>query len=46
MITTIIAFIFTIAVLVIAHEIGHFLAAQSFGVKVKEFGIGFGPTHI
>lgn len=27
--------------LILIHEFGHFLAARYFGVKVKEFGIGF-----
>jgi regulator of sigma E protease len=31
------------SVLVIAHELGHFLAARRGGVKVEEFGIGFPP---
>lgn len=30
-------------VLVIVHELGHFVAARFFGVKVHEFGIGFPP---
>jgi len=30
-------------VLVIFHELGHFLVARRFGVKVHEFGIGFPP---
>jgi regulator of sigma E protease len=32
-----------LAVLVIAHELGHFAVARRFGVKVHEFGIGFPP---
>ncbi|MGQ9779319.1 MAG: M50 family metallopeptidase [Bacillota bacterium] len=30
-------------VLIIVHELGHFLLARFFGVKVKEFAVGFGP---
>ncbi|NLG85430.1 MAG: site-2 protease family protein [Firmicutes bacterium] len=30
-------------VLIIVHELGHFLSARLFGVRVKEFGVGFGP---
>lgn len=30
-------------VLVISHELGHFLAAKKFGVKVLEFGFGLPP---
>ena len=40
--TIIIAFISLIA-LVILHELGHFLMAKKFGVKVEEFGIGYPP---
>lgn len=33
-----------LGVLVIVHELGHFLAAKSFGVRVEKFSIGFGPA--
>ena len=33
----------TLAVLVVAHEWGHFMAAKLVGVRVKEFAFGFGP---
>lgn len=36
-------FLITIAVLVIVHEYGHYLAARLFQVKVITFSIGFGP---
>jgi len=38
--------IFVVAVLisVILHELGHFLTAKKFGMKVTQFFIGFGPT--
>ena len=32
-----------LAILIIAHELGHFWAARSVGVKVEEFGIGIPP---
>lgn len=32
--------------LVVAHELGHFIAARRNGVKVNEFGIGFPPRAI
>lgn len=32
-----------LAVLILIHEIGHFVAARSVGVKVEEFGIGIPP---
>lgn len=31
--------------LVIFHELGHFLVARFFGVKVKVFSVGFGPAQ-
>lgn len=40
---TVVLFIVVLAVLVFAHELGHFLAARSVGVRVNEFGIGFPP---
>ncbi len=33
-----------LAVLMIVHETGHFLAARRFGMRVTHFSIGFGPT--
>jgi regulator of sigma E protease len=32
-----------LGVLVVVHELGHFLTALWFGIKVEEFGIGFPP---
>lgn len=43
MIITLITFIFVLAVLVLAHEWGHFIAARKNGIKVDEFGFGFPP---
>lgn len=43
MLFTIVVFIFTLLILVISHELGHFLAAKKFGVKVLEFGFGLPP---
>lgn len=40
---TIVLFIIVLAILILAHEVGHFLAAKSVGVRVDEFGIGFPP---
>jgi len=37
-----VTFIF-LSLLVLLHELGHFLAAKKFGVKVEEFGIGLPP---
>lgn len=30
--------------LVVVHELGHFLTAKAFGVKVEEFSVGMGPV--
>lgn len=40
---SIILFIIILAILIIAHELGHFIAAKRAGVRVDEFGIGFPP---
>jgi len=42
-IITIVAFLVVLAVLIIAHELGHFTTAKAFGVRVDEFGVGFPP---
>ena len=44
--TTIVAFFFVLAIVVIAHELGHFATAKACGVRVDEFGIGFPPRII
>jgi regulator of sigma E protease len=40
---TFIASIFVFGILIFFHELGHFLVAKLFGVKVHEFSMGFGP---
>lgn len=40
---TVVMFILVLSVLVFVHEMGHFLAARSVGVRVEAFSIGFGP---
>lgn len=35
-------FILVFGILVLVHELGHFLVAKKYGVKVEEFGFGFG----
>ncbi len=44
LVVTILAFIATIAFLVLIHEWGHFFAARRFGVWVHQFAIGMGPA--
>lgn len=41
--TTFLIIIITLAVLVVFHEIGHFVTAKCLGVGVKIFSLGFGP---
>lgn len=40
--TTLISFIAALAILVVVHELGHYLAARWVGVKVLRFSVGFG----
>jgi len=40
--TIIIAFA-SLIILIIIHELGHFITAKKFGVKVEEFGLGYPP---
>jgi regulator of sigma E protease len=40
---TILVFIITLIILVMVHELGHFLVAKRSGIWVKEFGFGFPP---
>mmetsp|Transcript_11764 Transcript_11764/g.17202 ORF Transcript_11764/g.17202 Transcript_11764/m.17202 type:complete len:572 (-) Transcript_11764:39-1754(-) len=42
-ITSPIGSISVLAFVILIHEMGHFLAARSFDIKVKEFSIGVGP---
>ncbi|MFC2001460.1 RIP metalloprotease [Chloroflexota bacterium] len=43
MLFTIVAFVGVLVVLILAHEIGHFVTAKMSGVGVEEFGLGFPP---
>jgi len=43
-VTTAVAFVVALGVLVFVHELGHFLTAKRVGVKVLRFSIGFGPV--
>lgn len=45
-ITTIIALLIVLGVVVFIHELGHFLAARWAGVRVDTFSIGFGPAIV
>ncbi len=41
--TTLFAAIILIGIIVFIHELGHYLAARSIGVKVERFSVGFPP---
>ena len=43
---SIIIFIIILGILVFVHEMGHFLFAKLFGIRVDEFGMGFPPRAI
>ena len=44
--TTVLAFIIIIGVLITIHEFGHFIAARSVGVKVERFSVGVPPRFL
>lgn len=44
--TTLLAFLFVLGVLVFVHELGHFLVARLHGVRVLTFSLGFGPKLV
>ncbi|MBQ7944857.1 MAG: RIP metalloprotease RseP [Lachnospiraceae bacterium] len=44
MLVTLIVFILVFGVVVVSHELGHFLIAKLNGIKVVEFSVGMGPT--
>ena len=46
MIVTIIYILAILTILVLVHELGHFVTARKFGIAVEEFGIGFPPRAI
>ncbi len=43
MLETVVIFIIVLAALIFVHELGHFIAARSFDIRVDEFALGFGP---
>jgi len=44
--TTILAFLFVLGVLIFVHELGHFVTAKMVGIKVERFSLGFPPRMI
>ncbi len=43
---TILAFALVIGVIIFVHELGHFLAAKSVGIRVENFSLGYPPKLI
>ncbi|HUF48428.1 MAG TPA: RIP metalloprotease RseP [Vicinamibacterales bacterium] len=43
---TILAFLFVLGVLIFVHELGHFMVARWYGVRVVTFSLGFGPKIV
>lgn len=43
---TALSFVFALALMVMVHELGHFLVARWHGIKVLEFSFGFGPKIV
>ncbi len=41
--TSVLAFLFVLGVLVFVHELGHFAMARRLGIRVLTFSLGFGP---
>lgn len=43
MLATLLIFLIILSILVLVHELGHFLVAKKAGIKVEEFGFGLPP---
>ncbi|OPZ61065.1 MAG: Metalloprotease MmpA [Deltaproteobacteria bacterium ADurb.Bin510] len=43
---TLLAFIIVLGILILIHELGHFILAKAGGVGVIRFSLGFGPTLV
>lgn len=46
MLPTPIIFLLVLSIVVLIHELGHFLSAKKIGIKVEEFGFGYPPKAI
>src|SRR5215475_5802281 len=42
----IVPFLFVLTIIVFFHELGHFLVARWYGIKILAFSIGFGPEIV
>ncbi len=43
---TLLEFILFFGIMLFVHELGHYLTAKAFGIKVEEFGFGFPPRMV
>lgn len=43
---SLLVFIIVLSIIILIHELGHFMAAKRQGVKVEKFSLGFGPKLI
>ncbi len=43
MLSSLVVFVFVFSLVILVHELGHYLAARRFGIKVLEFGVGYPP---
>lgn len=41
--SSVVAFVVVLGLMILVHELGHFLAARFFGIRVDVFSFGFGP---
>ena len=44
--TSLLAFVFVLGVLIFVHELGHYVMARRIGVRVLTFSLGFGPKLV
>lgn len=44
--TTLLAFIFVLGLLIFVHELGHFVTAKMVGIRVERFSLGFPPRMV
>ncbi len=44
--TTLLAFVFLLGVLIFVHELGHYMMAKRIGIRVLTFSLGFGPKIV
>src|SRR5437764_14866610 len=44
--SNIVVALFVLGVIIVIHELGHFLVAKFFKIKVETFSVGFGPRLI